>query len=212
MKKTLFTFILFSLTLCAKAQFFGWGFDDDFFGPSQQEYAKAEYNGSKLEMEEFLKANFNSPANQRDVNGTIIVTCIIDEGGNVVDTKLTRGLRRSFDQEALRVAALMKFKPVAGSESGNNASGSGATHDDTTAGNSGSTQGSTNGDYSSGNSSSYDNDTGGSTRRNNDTRQNSNRNNRRNNRVQRESRRQFSVEFPIKKGRLNFLNLETITI
>lgn len=210
MKKALFTFILFSLSLFAKAQFFGWGFDDDFFGPSQQVYAEAEYDGSESDMESFLKSNFVNPPNQREVNGTIVVTCIIDEDGNVVDTQLARGLKKSFDKEALRVAALMKFKPVAGYNPDINNSNGGITDEEGSTDTGGSTEGSTNGNYSSGNSR-YDNDTGGSTR-DNDTRYYSNRNNRRNNRTQRETRRQYSVSFPIKRGKLNFLNLETIEI
>ena len=210
MKKTLFTFILFSLSLFSRAQFFGWGFDDDFFGPSQQVYAEAEYDGSKSDMESFLKSNYVNPPNQREVNGTRIVTCIIDEGGNVVDTQLASGLRKSFDKEALRVAAMMKFKPVAGYSPDINNSNGGTPRLDGSTDSGGSTDSSSNGNYSSGNSLNG-NDTGGSSNTN-DTRYHSSRNNRRNSRTQRETRRQYSVSFPIKRGRLNFLNLETIEI
>ena len=204
MKKIVTTICMLTLAIAAKAQFFGFGFPDEFFGQPQPTYEEAEYNGTKSEMEAFLKANFQNPANQRDVNGNIVITCIINQAGEVVETQVSRGLRTAFDREAKRVAALMKFKPVNSENQphqnnddkpqDDNASSSTRHNNDNSefsSGNSGQGTTSSDGEFSSGSSSNN---------------YRSNRNNRR------ESNRIFNVTFPIKNGRLNFLNLNTIEI
>ena len=116
MKKILLSFIILIAPLCANAQFFSFGFDDDFFGPrvrrQQEQVEKAEYDGDKEDMEDFMKENFKNPKNQRNVEGNIIIACIIDEKGKVIETHVVKGLREDFNREAQRVASKMRFKPA----------------------------------------------------------------------------------------------------
>ncbi len=159
-KNILITFCFLSIPFTSKAQFFSFGFGDDFFGPQiQGQMEEAEYDGTKLEMEKFLKENFKNPEKQRNVNGTIIVECIINEKGEVVETHLLRGVKDAFNKEARRVASLMQFKEVKKDKEKN--------------------------------------------RKDNDTRSYRN---------QREIHRIYNVSFPIKNGKLNFLNLRTIEV
>ncbi len=207
MKKFITTIFLLTFVITGKAQFFSFGFPDEFFGPSEPTYEEAEYDGTESEMEAFMKANFQNPANQRDVNGNIVITCIINDAGEVVETQVSRGLRTAFDREAKRVAALMKFKPV------NNGNAQPENDDNKPQEDNSGTrprQRDNNSDsaFSSGNSNqdnSYSNGEFSSGSSNNRYRGN-NRNNRRG------SNRIFNVTFPIKNGRLNFLNLNTIDV
>lgn len=118
MRKSILTIaMLLLLPTLADAQFFNFGFGDDFFGsPFQQrrqreEITQPEYDGDKEDMELFMKDHFKNPVGQRDVEGTIIIACIIDEKGKVVETHVVRGLKEEYNKEAQRVASKMKFKP-----------------------------------------------------------------------------------------------------
>ena len=119
MKKIILTAaIALSLPFTSNAQIFNFGFGDDFFGPPFQQrqprerVEPAEYDGDKEDMELFMKDHFKNPPSQRDVEGTIIIACIIDEKGKVVETHVVRGLKDAFNKEAQRVASKMKFKPA----------------------------------------------------------------------------------------------------
>lgn len=101
----------------AKAQIFNFGFGDDFFQPrvqqrQQEPITKPEYDGDKQDMEDFMKDNFKNPVNQREVEGKIVIACILDEKGKVIETHVVRGLNADFNKEAQRVAAKMRFKPA----------------------------------------------------------------------------------------------------
>ena len=118
MNKLVLSTIVFLLSSVANAQFFSFGFGDDFFdSPFQQrapreQITKPEYDGDKEDMELFMKDNFKNPPGQREAEGTIIIACIIDEKGKVVETHIVQGLRQTeFNKEAQRVASKMKFKP-----------------------------------------------------------------------------------------------------
>lgn len=101
----------------AKAQIFNFGFGDDFFQPrvqqrQREQVTKPEYDGDKQDMEDFMKENFKNPVNQREVEGKIVIACILDEKGQVIETHVVRGLNADFNKEAQRVAAKMRFKPA----------------------------------------------------------------------------------------------------
>lgn len=116
MKRFILSLIIITFPFCANAQFFSFGFDDDFFGPrvrqQQEEVVKAEYDGDKQDMEDFMKENYKNPINQRNIEGTIIIACIIDEKGKVIETHVVKGLKEDFNKEAERVASKMRFKPA----------------------------------------------------------------------------------------------------
>ena len=113
MKKFILTAaIALFLPTISNAQFFKFGFGDDFFDEPFERVKPAEYDGDKEDMELFMKDNFKNPPSHRDVEGTIIIACIIDEKGKVVETHVVRGLKEAFNKEAQRVASKMKFKPA----------------------------------------------------------------------------------------------------
>ena len=59
-----------------------------------------------------MKENFKNPVNQREVEGKIVIACILNEKGKVIETHVVRGLNADFNKEAQRVAAKMRFKPA----------------------------------------------------------------------------------------------------
>lgn len=64
---------------------------------------------------EFVQSNVNYPLSARkdSVEGRVIVAFMIDTLGNTFDAKILRSVREDVDQEALRVARLIKFdKPA----------------------------------------------------------------------------------------------------
>ena len=118
MKRWMFMLALL-LPLGVHAQFFGFGFGDefdDFFGPRRREQVqieKAQFKGGKAGMNEFIEKNYKNPTpRQQDLNGQILVYCLINEKGKVEETRVTRGLLQAYDKEAVRVAKKMKFKPA----------------------------------------------------------------------------------------------------
>lgn len=117
MRKYILIAMLLTVATGAKAQIFNFGFGDDFFQPrvqqrKQEPITKPEYDGDKQDMEDFMKENFKNPVNQREVEGKIVIACILDEKGKVIETHVVRGLNADFNKEAQRVAAKMRFKPA----------------------------------------------------------------------------------------------------
>lgn len=117
MRKYILIAMLLVAATGAKAQIFNFGFGDDFFQPRVQQrqrepITKPEYDGDKQDMEDFMKDNFKNPVNQREVEGKIVIACILDEKGQVIETHVVRGLNADFNKEAQRVAAKMRFKPA----------------------------------------------------------------------------------------------------
>ena len=117
MRKYILIAMLLVAATGAKAQIFNFGFGDDFFQPRvqqrhQEPITKPEYDGDKQDMEDFMKENFKNPVNQREVEGKIVIACILNEKGKVIETHVVRGLNADFNKEAQRVAAKMRFKPA----------------------------------------------------------------------------------------------------
>lgn len=121
MRKYIFAFCVFLLPMFVDAQVFRFGFGDDFFNDDffgsqrrqrQENVVKPEYDGDKEDMEDFMKENFKNPVNQREVEGRIVIACIINEKGKVIETHVVRGLKEEYNKEAQRVAAKMRFKPA----------------------------------------------------------------------------------------------------
>lgn len=119
--KTLMISILFALALPANAQFFDYDFGfpdfDDFFGRRQVEVRepveKAKFKGGKEGMNEFIEKNYKNPTPKKnELNGEILVYCVISEKGKVTETQVTRSLSAAYDKEAVRVVKKMKFKPA----------------------------------------------------------------------------------------------------
>ena len=64
-------------------------------------------------MNEFIEKNYKNPTPKKnELNGEILVLCVISEKGKVAETQVTRSLSAAYDKEAVRVVKKMKFKPA----------------------------------------------------------------------------------------------------
>lgn len=203
MRNILLIILLACLPSITKAQFFNFGFDDFFGTPMRVEMAEAEYDGTTSQMEAFLKANFKNPSGQQGINGKVIVECFVNEKGEVVETNIIQGLRDPFNREARRVASLLKFKPLA---SDNDHSGRAKEN---TQKNKAKSRDNQNNDTRSSNNNRRGNN-GMSSGSSIDQRQGNYYNRSRNR--QNDNLRKSNVTFPIKNGKLNFLNVATIEV
>ena len=73
-----------------------------------------EYVGGNSEMNKFLSKNIRYPrdAEQKGIEGRVIVGFTVDKAGNIADVYLVKGIMASLDNEAMRVVKLMpKWKP-----------------------------------------------------------------------------------------------------
>jgi len=81
-----------------------------------------EFPGGPVEMMKYLRNNISYPplAVDNGVEGTVIVTFVVNKGGNIVDAVVARGIGAGCDEEALRVirampswkAGMQRGKPV----------------------------------------------------------------------------------------------------
>ncbi|MDD5570171.1 MAG: energy transducer TonB [Bacteroidales bacterium] len=77
------------------------------------------YIGGEEAMIKFLGENIKYPekAKKKGIQGTVLISFIIDEEGNVTNAQIRKGIKKVCDEEALRVVKLMpKWKP--GKQSG----------------------------------------------------------------------------------------------
>lgn len=108
----LFTTIL---TLQARAQFFNFGFPDPYQQRQQvqqQKITPPEYKGGNEKLNKFIEKNFQNPRDRQNIDVNITVACIIGTNGKVVEAQILRGANRDLNDEALRVAKKLKFKPA----------------------------------------------------------------------------------------------------
>lgn len=71
-----------------------------------------EYEGNLMD---FVKSQINYPksAIQDSIEGIVYISLWVDENGNTSDHKIVKGIRNDINEEALRVARLIKFaKPA----------------------------------------------------------------------------------------------------
>jgi TonB family protein len=74
-----------------------------------------EYRGGVSKLSEFLRNKIKYPksAKEDEIKGIVYVKCYVDTTGSTTDHQLIRGIREDLDNEALRVAKLIKFdKPA----------------------------------------------------------------------------------------------------
>lgn len=69
-----------------------------------------EYPGGDYALLKFIAENVEYPqiAKENGISGTVYVTYVVDQQGNVVEVELTRGVDRFLDKEALRVIEKLK--------------------------------------------------------------------------------------------------------
>ena len=114
--------ILLAFAACvpqrAAAQFFDFGFGDNPFmqqRPQQKRepYVQPRFKGDKDGINKFIRKHYQNPAGEtHKEEGRIVVACIINEKGRVVETHVVRSVAPAFDKEAQRVCTKMKFKPA----------------------------------------------------------------------------------------------------
>ena len=96
--------------LPTKAQIFDFGYPRTERRQTPQEPAK--YKGGNAGLNRFLEKEFKRNPEKTDIQGQIIVACIINEKGKISETQITRSLDKDLDNEALRVVKKLKFKPA----------------------------------------------------------------------------------------------------
>lgn len=117
-RKLLFVLTLVAWPVLSRAQFFDFGFGDDPFMQrrqqvQQQKYTAPEFKGGDKAVQAFVQKNFKNPVVEgREVEGVVVVACIVGEKGKVEETHIVRSLGKDFDAEAQRVCRKMKFRPA----------------------------------------------------------------------------------------------------
>lgn len=99
----------------ANAQFFSFGYPDPFQQRQQVQQEKItppEYKGGTAKLNKFIEKNFKNPIERKNIDGKITVACIIGTKGKVIESQVVRGLDPELNEEALRVAKKLKFKPA----------------------------------------------------------------------------------------------------
>lgn len=73
---------------------------------------KPIYEGGPKAMSNFIKKNLKYPTSalKEKVEGTVVLKYSINHLGKVVDTKVISGLGHGCDEEAVRIAKLLKFQ------------------------------------------------------------------------------------------------------
>lgn len=103
------------MTIQVKAQFFSFGMPDPFQQRQQVQQEKItppEYKGGNKKLNSFIEKNFQNPSERKDIDANITVACIINTKGKVVEAQIVRGINRDLNDEAVRVAKKLKFKPA----------------------------------------------------------------------------------------------------
>lgn len=118
MKRILLLILTSFVILQSHAQFFDFGFPDPFSQRQQRQQVQRdpitppEYKGGNSKLNKFLEKNFQNPIERKSIDGKITVACIVGTKGKVIETQVVRGLERDLNDEALRVAKKLKFKPA----------------------------------------------------------------------------------------------------
>jgi len=111
--KQLFILFICLLPLSASAQFFNFEFGDDRYSQREQEtVTKPEYKGGTDAINKYLKKNFRNPPMEKKLDGKVVVACILNEKGKVMETHIVQGMGEELNEEAQRVCKKMKFKPA----------------------------------------------------------------------------------------------------
>lgn len=68
-----------------------------------------EFPGGMVEFIKWLTANlqYPAPAKQRNLQGTVVTTFVVNKDGSIADVKVLRGVDPLLDKEALRVLNMM---------------------------------------------------------------------------------------------------------
>lgn len=75
---------------------------------------KPEYQGGNKAFEKFIQENLKYPdeAIENKIEGFVLLNAKVDDNGNVIEAKVVKGLGYGCDEEALRLAKLVKYNKV----------------------------------------------------------------------------------------------------
>lgn len=116
--KRIITLILLVLSLAqVKAQIFDFGFPDPFSSRQRVQHdptpvTPPQYKGGNAKINKFIEKNYRNPSERKSVDGQIVVACIIGTKGKVIDAQVVKGLTPELNDEAVRVARHLKFRPA----------------------------------------------------------------------------------------------------
>ncbi|MBU0765090.1 MAG: energy transducer TonB [Bacteroidetes bacterium] len=73
-----------------------------------------EYPGGKVAFVKFIKENMKYPeaALEKGIGGIVHLDINIDDSGNILDVRVTKGIGYGCDEEAVRLALLLKYGSV----------------------------------------------------------------------------------------------------
>lgn len=102
----------------AYAQFFEFG--NPFFNQQRQQprvkQTPPEFKGGQKAIDKYIEKTFKAPRDKDgrryNVEGKVVVACIINEKGKVEQTQVLRQLLPAIDAEVQRVVRTMRFKPA----------------------------------------------------------------------------------------------------
>ncbi len=77
-----------------------------------EKYTAPKYRGGEKGIEAFALKHFRNPAERKNIEGKIVVAVIVSAKGKVIDSGVVRSVSHELDEEALRVAKMLKFKPA----------------------------------------------------------------------------------------------------
>jgi TonB family protein len=73
----------------------------------------AEFPAGNKAMYIFIANNLNYPKNLFDIAGMVVVKFIVEKDGSITRPQIAKGIRKDFDEEAIRlVKSMPKFKPA----------------------------------------------------------------------------------------------------
>ena len=110
--------LMFAIFAChSHAQVFDFGFPDPFFQRQRVQHdptpvTPPKYKGGNDGINKFIEKNFHNPQERKSVDGRITVGCIIGVKGKVIEAQVLNGLTPELNEEAVRVARKLKFKPA----------------------------------------------------------------------------------------------------
>lgn len=115
MKRFIISIFATFFFLGANAQFFNFDFSDPFSRRKQVQLdpiTLPSYKGGNDKLNKFIEKNFKNPQPRKSIDGKITIACIVGTKGKVIEAMVVKGVDKDYNDEAIRVAKKLKFKPA----------------------------------------------------------------------------------------------------